>query len=67
VVWYVTERCVFRLTPEGLLLVEVAPGVDLEDDLRARVGFPLRVAPDCRAMDGRLFRAEPMGLADEWG
>jgi acyl CoA:acetate/3-ketoacid CoA transferase len=66
-IWYVTERCVFRLTPEGLVLVEVAPGIDVEGDIRTRVGFPLRVAPDCRPMDHRLFRAEPMGLAVDWG
>jgi acyl CoA:acetate/3-ketoacid CoA transferase len=65
-VWYVTERGVFRLDREGLLLVEVAPGVDLDRDIRAKVGFPLRVAPECREMDARIFRPEPMGLAAEW-
>jgi acyl CoA:acetate/3-ketoacid CoA transferase len=66
-VWYVTERAVFRLTPDGLLLSEVAPGLDVERDLQAKVGFSLRVAPDVRPMDGRLFQAQPMGLAAEWG
>jgi acyl CoA:acetate/3-ketoacid CoA transferase len=65
-VWYITERAVFRLTTDGLVLVEVAPGVDVERDIRARVGFPLRLAPDVRAMEARLFRSEPMGLAREW-
>jgi acyl CoA:acetate/3-ketoacid CoA transferase len=65
-VWYITERAVFRLTTDGLVLVEVAPGVDVERDIRAKVGFPLRPAPDVRAMDPRLFRTEPMGLAKEW-
>ncbi len=63
---YVTERCVFRPDADGLLLAEVAPGVDVDRDIRARVGFPLRVATDCRPMDERLFRPEPMGLAAEW-
>jgi len=66
-VWYVTERAVFRLTPEGLLLVEVAPGVDVERDIQANVGFSLHVASDVRPMDGRLFQAQPMGLTTEWG
>jgi acyl CoA:acetate/3-ketoacid CoA transferase len=65
-IWYVTERCVFQLTKDGLVLVEVAPGVDMERDIRSRVGFPLRVAPECRPMNPRLFRTEPMGLAAEW-
>ena len=65
-VWYFTERCVFRLTKDGLVLAEVAPGVDLERDIRAKVGFPLQVAADCRAMDARIFRTEPMGLAADW-
>jgi propionate CoA-transferase len=65
-VWYVTERAVFRLTPEGLLLVEVAPGVDLDRDVRGQVGFPVRVAPDVRPMEPRLFRDTPMGLARDW-
>ena len=36
---YVTERCVFRLTPTGLELVEVAPGIDLERDILALMDF----------------------------
>jgi len=65
-VWYITERAVFRLTTEGLVLVEVAPGVDVERDIGARVEFPLRLASDLRPMDARLFRAERMGVAAEW-
>ena len=58
---------VFRLTPDGLVLSEVAPEIDVERDIQAKVGFSLRVAPDVRPMDGRLFQAQPMGLAAEWG
>jgi acyl CoA:acetate/3-ketoacid CoA transferase len=65
-IWYVTERCVFRLGSDGLVLVEVAPGVDVDRDIRAKVGFPLHVSPDCKPMDARIFRAEPMGLAADW-
>jgi acyl CoA:acetate/3-ketoacid CoA transferase len=65
-IWYITERCVFRLAKDGLVLVEVAPGVDVDADIRAKVGFPLQVADDCRPMDARLFRPEPMGLAADW-
>ena len=63
-VLYVTERCVFRLVPEGLELVEIAPGVDLERDILAQMDFrPIIRAP--KTMDPRLFRERPMGLTTE--
>jgi propionate CoA-transferase len=65
-VCYITERGMFGLTREGLLLTEVAPGIDVERDIRDKVGFPLRVASDLRPMDGRLFRPDRMGVAAEW-
>jgi acyl CoA:acetate/3-ketoacid CoA transferase len=51
-----------RLLPEGLTVTEVAPGVDLERDVLARVPIPLHVATELRLMDDRVFRPEPMGL-----
>jgi propionate CoA-transferase len=63
-VLYVTERCVFRLTPDGMELVEIAPGVDLKRDILARMDFePIVRAP--RPMDERIFRPGPMGLRDD--
>jgi propionate CoA-transferase len=63
-VLYITERCVFRLTTEGLELIEVAPGVDIKRDILDRMDFePIIRQP--RTMDPRIFRAEPMGLRDE--
>ena len=60
-VFYVTERCVLRRTAEGVELTEYAPGVDIERDILAHMGFrPIVRAP--RPMDPRLFRPEPMGL-----
>ncbi|WP_170766433.1 acyl CoA:acetate/3-ketoacid CoA transferase [Ruegeria lacuscaerulensis] len=62
-VLYVTERCVFSPTRKGLELIEVAPGIDIEQDILPNMGFePVINSP--RAMDARIFRDEPMGLAD---
>jgi propionate CoA-transferase len=63
-VLYVTERCVFRLTREGLELVEVAPGIDVQRDVIDRMEFkPIVRTP--RLMDARIFQPEPMGLREE--
>ena len=42
-VLYVTERCVFRLTPKGLKLVEVYPGIDAEKDILSRLPFQVEL------------------------
>ena len=64
-VLYVTERCVFSLTAEGMTLVETAPGIDLEKDILACMDFTPVIRQDPRPMDSRIFAAEPMGLRDE--
>ncbi|MGE0239020.1 MAG: acyl CoA:acetate/3-ketoacid CoA transferase [Parvibaculaceae bacterium] len=59
---YVTERCVMKLTPAGLLVTEIAPGVDLERHILQQADIPLTVAPDLKPMAAHLFSPEPMGL-----
>ena len=61
-VLYVTERCVIELTEDGLTVIEIAPGVDLEKDVLAKSGVPLLVSSDLQRMSPALFRPEPMGL-----
>ena len=61
---YVTERCVFELTPEGLELIEVAPGIDIERDILAHMDFkPIINKPT--VMDARIFADEPMELLSD--
>jgi len=61
-VLYITERCMLRLGDEGLELIEIAPGVDLERDVLARMGFRPQIAPDLREMDATIFIDAPLGL-----
>ena len=60
-VTYVTERCVLELTPNGLLITETAPGIDLEKDILNQTDIPLEVSPNVREMERDLFRQEVLG------
>ena len=61
---YITERCVFRLTPDGLELTEIAPGVDLDRDILAKMDFKPLMPRKLALMDPRIFSPEPMNLRD---
>jgi propionate CoA-transferase len=61
-VQFITERAVLTITREGLLITEVAPGVDLERDVLGQMAFRPRVSPDLGLMDERIFREGLMGL-----
>jgi propionate CoA-transferase len=63
---YITERAVFSLSPEGLQLLEVAPGIDIKKDLLARMEFEpvIRKKPDL--MDKRIFEPGLMGMKEAW-
>jgi propionate CoA-transferase len=61
---YVTERAVFELTSEGLVLTEVAPGVDVDADVVEQMAFDPVVADDVAEMHPDLFREEPMDLTE---
>jgi propionate CoA-transferase len=61
-VTYVTERCVLKLTPEGIVVTEIAPGVELQSNILDQSEFPLIVSPGLKEMDRRLFSPAIMGL-----
>jgi propionate CoA-transferase len=62
-VLYVTERCVFRRARDGVELIEVAPGIDINRDILAQMEFtPIVRNPGL--MDPRIFRDEPMQLEE---
>lgn len=61
---YITERAVFRLDGGELVLVEYAPGVDIEKDILGKMEFKPRISRSIREMDYVLFRSGKMGLRD---
>ncbi|MEM1596876.1 MAG: CoA-transferase [Pyrobaculum sp.] len=63
-VLYITERAVFRLTPLGVELVEVAPGVDVEKDIVKKMEFVPRIGR-LEEMDPRIFCEERLNLREE--
>ena len=60
-VLYVTERCVFTITTEGMELIEVAPGIDIEKDILAHMDFK-PIMRSVKTMDPTIFINEPMQL-----
>lgn len=61
-VLFVTERAVFRLTRDGLALIEIAPGIDLENDILAHMDFTPETAQPLKVMDARIFEDKLIGL-----
>lgn len=57
---YVTERAVFVLEKDGLMLTEIAPGIDLEEHILAQMGFKPAISPDLKIMPEGIF-------SPEWG
>lgn len=62
---YITERAVFRLVQDGIELIEIAPGVDLEKDILSLMPFRPLIAKDLKIMDSRIFDPAPMGIGAE--
>lgn len=62
-VLYITERCVFELTESGMLLTEIAPGIDLNRDILTQMAFRPHISPNLTTMAPAIFDPAPMGLA----
>ncbi len=61
---YVTERCVFELRSDGLTLIEIAPGIDLEQDILAHMDFRPEIG-ELVQMDQRIFACDRMDLRQD--
>ena len=62
-VLYITERAVFELREEGITLIEVAPGIDIQTQILDQMEFKPFIAEKIKFMDARIFRDEVMGIA----
>ncbi|AHF06179.1 acyl CoA:acetate/3-ketoacid CoA transferase [Desulfitobacterium metallireducens] len=61
-VLYITERAVFELTSQGVMLTEIAPGIDLENDVLAHLEFTPLISSNLKTMDLRIFQNGPMNI-----
>lgn len=64
-VLYITERAVFCLGEQGLELLEIAPGIDLQRDVLAQMDFAPLISPDVKLMDARIFGQQKMQLRSD--
>lgn len=62
---YVTERAVFRLAKEGVILEEVAPGIDIDKDIISKMSFVPIHGSSIQQMDEILFWDEKMGTREK--
>lgn len=62
-VLYITERAVFELGKDGLILIEIAPGVDLQKDILDQMDFKPIISNNLKLMDNRIFNEAPMNLS----
>jgi propionate CoA-transferase len=59
---FITERAVLDADEAGLVIVEIAPGVDLEREVLPCFATPPRVSADLVFMPDRIFHPGPIGL-----
>ena len=63
-VYYITERALFKLVPEGIELLEIAPGIDLQKHILDKMEFT-PIMKDVKVMDERIFTDTLMKLSLE--
>lgn len=60
-VMYITERAVFELRKDGVHLIEVAPGIDIQTQILDLMDFKPFI-DEVKVMDERIFKDEIMGI-----
>ena len=61
-IMYVTERAVFKLNGTELVLVETAPGIDIDKDILEKMEFKPQMATEIKEMDKRIFSKSAMNI-----
>ena len=64
-IMYITERAVFRLNERGLVLEEIAPGIDLNKDIISKMSFAPILGNSIKEMDKRIFNDRKMDIKEE--
>ena len=64
-IMYITERAVFRLNEGGLVLEEIAPGIDIHEDIISKMSFTPILGNSIKEMDTRIFNEGKMEIRDE--
>ena len=62
---YITERAVFRLTDRGIVLDELAPEIDIDKEILAKMDFLPIISSNLRTMDERIFDESKMNIKEE--
>ncbi len=61
-VMYIIERAVFELRKDGVYLIEIAPGIDMQKDVLDQINFVPKMDGEPALMDWRVFRDELMEI-----
>ncbi|MBS4178792.1 acyl CoA:acetate/3-ketoacid CoA transferase [Lederbergia citrea] len=62
----VTERAVFELKRDGWILIEIAPGIDLEKEILQLMDFKPNISKNLKLMDSNIFNNKPIGLSSQF-
>jgi propionate CoA-transferase len=65
-VLYMTERAVFKLIDGRMTLIEYAPGLDIEEDIIAAMGFRPAISPELTPIPAFCFNEEKIGIKEKW-
>jgi propionate CoA-transferase len=60
---FITERAVIERVKEGMVVTEIAPGIDLERHILSQMEFKPLISPKLCEMDKRIFQEGLMGLS----